>query len=256
MVREIVDVAIKQHKPLEITYSKDGVSTKVFNLKDVTYSQQYGNIFICGYCEKYKSELTFSIDKITHANVDWIEILGNDTCAMQDGLYVFVCRSDMHLEFELRNYKMGDRLQDHYQNEDGISSCYSSIDVLAYHFIPFFSKEGQREWTPFEPNNEERKCGFYTFAYIKADKETQREDEYDWAGDYDNWMNTWEFPSPWELTNTKGNGIFYTVNVLGIPFNKLRIPNNIIVIAYNYCTDYREREHSNHWKLVDELGEL
>lgn len=256
MVREIVDVAIKQRKPMEITYSKDGVSTKVFNLIDVTYSQQYGNNYICGYCEKYKSELTFSIDKITHANVDWIEILEKKTCAKQDGLYVFICRSDMHLEFELRKYKKGKRLQEDYQNEDGILSCYSSIDVLAYHFIPFFTKEGQTEWTFFEPNNEERKSGFYTFAYIKTDKVARGEDEYDWVDDYDNWMNTWEFPSPWELTNTKEEGIYYTVDVLGIPFNKLRIPDNIKVLAYNYCSDYREREHSNHWKLVDELGEL
>lgn len=144
MVREVIDVAIKQHKPLEIIYSKDGVCKKGFCLKDIAYSQQYGNNYICGYCETYKSELTFSIERIIHANVDWIEILDKDTCAKQDGLYLFICRGDMHLEFELRKYKKGERLQDDYQNEDGIKSWYSSIDVLAYHFIPFFTNDKQR----------------------------------------------------------------------------------------------------------------
>ena len=153
MVREIIDIAILQHKPLEITYSKDGTTSDVFNLNTVAYSPKFGNNYICGYSEKHKSELTFSINKIIYAAIDWIEILGKDTSAKKDGLYLFTCRGDMHLEFELRKYKEGVKLQDYYQNEDGTPSCNSSVDVLAYHYMPFYTKEKQREWIPFERTN-------------------------------------------------------------------------------------------------------
>lgn len=254
MVRSIIDVAIKQCKPLMISYFKDGISVKDLYIYSIDYSKEFGKNYICAYCEEYKSRVTFNIDKIIHADIGWIDIFSKDTYAKQDGLYLFTCRGDMHLEFELRKYKKGERLQDEYQNEDGIKSWYSSIDALAYHYIPFFTNDKQREWIPFELNNKERKCGFYTFAYIQTELKQQKDDIYDWVDDYDTWTNTCEFPSPWELTNTKENGIYYTVNALSIPFNKLRIPDNIKIIAYNYCTDYREKEHTNHWKLADELG--
>ena len=72
--------------------------------------------------------------------------------------------------------------------------------------------------------------------------------------EYDNWINSRDFPSPWELTNTRTNGIYYTVDVLGIPFDRLRIPSNIKVLAYNYCPNYTEKEHGNHWRHADDLG--
>lgn len=254
MVRDIIDTAITQHKPLEIAYSRDGNDTKLFNLNSITYSQKYGRNYICGYCEKYKSELTFCIDKIIYADVGWIEILGKDVYTKRDGLYLITCRGDMHLEFELRKYKKGIRLQDHYQNEYGIESWYSSIDVLAYHYIPFYTKENKREWIPIDELSEEKRNGYFTFAYLILNKKPYWEDaEYN----YDNSKRIISLPNTYaELTNAQENRINYTVCILGEPFDSIEFADNLNVLAYNYCSDYREKEHSNDWKLADEFGIL
>lgn len=254
MIRDIIDIAIRHHCHLEIVYSKDGRETKVLNLKSVTYSSKYGENFISAYCNESQSELTFRIDKILHADIEWVDVFPHNSCALQDGLYLTSCRSDMHLEFELRKYRKGENLLDTYTNENGIESCYSQENVLAYHYIPYYTQE-DRNWIRFEKNDKERKGGFYTFAYFQTGEDlTQEEKEYDWVDDYDNWVQMTDFPSPWELTNTKAYGINYTVNSLGIPFDKLRIPSNINVLAYNYCSLYTEDDHTNHWDLAEELG--
>lgn len=254
MVRNIIDIAITQHKPLDITYCKDGINIKDFNLRNVIYSRQYGSNYISGFSESHKSELVFRIDKIIQADIEWVEIYGKESIAMKDGLYQLMCMGDMHLEFELRKYKRGDDLQASYQNDEGVQSCRFSDDILAYHYIPFYLHKEQKEWIPFEKNNVERKSGFYTFAYLLIDGTSKKEDEYCRNGDDgEEWVDTNEFLSPWELTNTKENGIHYTVDVLGCPFDKLRIPHNIHVLGYNYCSCYTEKDHENHWKLAKEL---
>ena len=58
----------------------------------------------------------------------------------------------------------------------------------------------------------------------------------------------------WGLTNIRAEGINYTVDFQGIPFDKLRIPSNIKILAYNYCSSYTEVDHANHWDIARELG--
>ena len=254
MISELINIAIKRHCPLEIVYSKDGRETRTFSLRSVAYSTKYGNDYISGYCDEGQTELTFRIDKILDATIEWVDVFPPEYRVEQDGLYLVACRSDMHLEFDLRNYNKGDNLLDIYTNENGLESCYSQENVLAYHYIPYYTEE-DRKWTRFEKNDEERKGGFYTFAYLLTGADlTQEEKEYDWVDDYDNWVQMKDFQSPYELTNTKANGINYTADFLGFPFDKLRIPSNIKVLAYNYCSIYTEYDHSIHWDLAREMG--
>ena len=254
MVKDIIEIAIRNHRPLEILYSKDGEKTKTFSLKYVEYSPEYENKCIKAYCEEYRSELTFRIDRIIQANIDWIDVFPPKSSVNQDGLYLVTCRSDMHLEFELRQYKKGDNIVDSYKNSDGIVSSYCQDDLLAYHFIPYYTDDNNNKWNRFEINNEERKKGYYTFAYNQTGDEPQEDKEYDWVDDYDNWMKSKDFLSPWELTNIKAKGISYTVDFIGVSFDKLRIPSNIKVLAYHYCSDYTEVDHANHWDIARELG--
>lgn len=254
MVRELIDYVIKAESGILITYSKDGAKSNILHLNQVSYSPKYGKDYIVGYCHEFKSELTFKIDKIIDAVIEWVDVFPPEYCVKQDGLYLVTCRSDMHLEFELRKYNKGDNLLDCYHNENGFESCYSDENILAYHYIPYYTKE-DRKWIGFEKNDEERKIGFYTFAYLlTGDDLTQEEKEYDWVDDYANSVQMSDFLSPWELTNTKANGINYTVDCLGIPFDKLRIPSNIKVLAYNYCSIYTEDNHSSHWELARKMG--
>lgn len=254
MIKDIIEIAVKHHSPLKILYSKNGQDAKLFYLKSVVYSQEYGNNCIKAYCEDYNSDLTFRIDRIIQADIEWVDVYTHNSFALNDGLYLVICRSDMHLEFELRKYCKGDNILDSYQNEDGIESCYSGENLLAYHCTPYFTDEKQDEWILFEQDSKERKSGYYTFAYLQTGDEPQEDDDYDWVDDYDNWVNSKDFLSPWELTNIKAEGINYTVNFLGIPFDKLRIPSNIKVLAYNYCSSYTEVDHANHWDIARELG--
>lgn len=254
MINGLIDLAIKHHCPLEIVYSKDGRETRTFSLRSVAYSSKYGNGYISAYCDEGQTELTFRINKILDVTIEWVDVFPPEYRVKQDGLYLVTCRSDMHLEYELRKYNKGEDIIASYQNEDGVESSYSQDDLLAYHYIPYYTQE-DRNWIRFEKNDKERKDGYYTFAYLQTGEDlTQEEKEYDWVDDYDNWVQMSDFISPWELTNTKANGINYTVSDLGIPFDKLRIPSNIKVLAYNYSSIYTEIDHRNHWDLAEELG--
>ena len=57
-----------------------------------------------------------------------------------------------------------------------------------------------------------------------------------------------------QIENIKAKGISYTVDFIGVSFDKLRIPSNITVLAYHYCSDYTEVDHANHWDIARELG--
>ena len=252
MIRDIIDNAVLSNRQLTITYSKDGIESNIFHLSSVVYSTKYGNNYIVGRCNG--SELTFKVDKIINAEIEWRDVYINNPSVNADGLYLITCRSDMHLEFELRKYKKGDNILEPYQNEDGIDSWYSDENILAYHYIPFYTDIESKEWIPFIQDDEERKDGFYTFAYIVTDEEPQEEDDYDRIDDYDNWIKSVDFPCRFELCKTNQDEVHYCSDLFGGQTNRLRIPNNMKVLAYHYCTYYNEDDHHSHWKLAQKMG--
>lgn len=254
IVEYIIEVSINAHRPLEILYSNDGEHTKYFSLKHVKYSHEFGKKCIKAYCEECKKKLTFRIDRIIQADMDWIDVFPQKSSVYQDGLYLVICMSDMHLEFELREYKKGDTITDLYKNSDGAESCYCQDDLLAYHYIPYFTECDNRRWKRFEINKEKKEGGYYTFAYIQTGDKPQEDREYDWVDDYDNWIASCDILSTHKLTNVKTKGINYTVNCIEVPFDKLRIPSNIKVLAYNYCPICTEVDLSTHWGMAKELG--
>lgn len=254
MIREDIDYAIECSSPVTITYSKDGFESKIFHLDHVAYSPVFGNNYINAYCQENQKTLTFRIDKILHVEIEWIDVFPHNSCANRDGLYLVTCRSDMHLEFELRNYRRWDNMLDHYQNENGIDSFYSHENLLAYHFIPYYSEENNSEWKPFDTNSDERKPGYYIFAYLLSDEEPQEPDYEELFVERYYGSPKSDFLSPWELTNLKSNGICYTVNDGNGQFDRIRIPSNVTVLAYSYCSYYTEANHANHWNLAEKMG--
>ena len=57
-----------------------------------------------------------------------------------------------------------------------------------------------------------------------------------------------------EDDNEKADGVFYSFGLFRKSFDRLEFDENIIILAYNYCSRYREEQHGRHWRLADELG--
>lgn len=166
MIRKLLEYAIESGCEITITYSKDGDRTNTFHLYHVEVHPQYGKNYIVGYCKEYDSKLTFKVEKIIDADVEWIDIFPPNSPTCNEGLFLVTCRSNnMHLEYELRDYKMGVNMLEPYKNIDGIKSCYTEEDVLAYHYIPYYT-EDNKDWILFDNDANNLMVGFYTFASV------------------------------------------------------------------------------------------
>jgi hypothetical protein len=234
MVREFIDQAIKNDSGITITYLKDGTKSNVFHLNHVSYSPQYGKNYIVGYCYEYDSELTFKVDRITHAEIEWIDVLKQDNYCSQEGLYITANRRDMCLGFRMKDHKKEEWLNyitDIFHRDD---------DVLAFHYIPYYSEGGDSKWTPFVHEEKELLKGIYVFAFMMVDGIVPKEDE--------------EYDIVW--SDIKHNDIYYCIfNVFPkMSIKDLKIPENINVLAYHYCTFYNEVDHTNHWDLARKMG--
>ena len=163
MVRKLIDYVIKEESGILITYSKDGTKSSVFHLNHVSYSPQYGKNFIVGYCYEYDSELTFKVGRIINAEIEWIDVLKLDNYCSQEGLYITANRGDMCLGFRMKDYK----------KEEWLSYItdifYRDDDVLAFHYIPYYSEGSDSKWTPFLQEDKELPKGIYVFAFTMVD---------------------------------------------------------------------------------------
>ena len=65
MIKDTIEMAINRGCSISLTYSKDGTTTSIIQLTDVSYSSKFGKDYITGFCDK--KELTLIIDRIiTH----------------------------------------------------------------------------------------------------------------------------------------------------------------------------------------------
>ena len=216
-----------------------------------SYSPKYGKGYVVGYCHEYDSELTFRIDRITDADIDWVDVFPPEFRVKQNGLYLVACRNDMHLEFELRKYNNGGDIIAFYQYENGLDSSHYQDDILAYHYIPYFEEVDNKIWFPFDKEYKEIKKGLYTFAYTLEGQEVEDNwDDFDWGTR----MSTQFFSTLSRLNKTTVNGICYAVDFIHVPFDKLRMGKNINILSYNYCSNYTESDHCHHWDLARKMG--
>ena len=246
MIRELIDQAIYYDRSITITYSKDGGIPREFHLIRPSYSPKYGKGYLVGYSHEYDSELTFKIERITDADIDWVDAFPPEYRVKQDGLYLVACRSDMHLEYELRKYNKGEDIIAFYKNEDGIESSYYHDDLLAYHYIHYFDEVDNKTWLPIDQELEDDKTHFVTFAYRLISESVLEYDEED--DDYHS------IPSLFELCNTNANGIYYTFDFVRKPIGEYAKSKNIEVLAYNCCSNYTESDHIHHWDLARKMG--
>lgn len=246
MVRETIDIAIKQNRRLEIVYSKEGSAPKVFVLSSVTYSK-YGNNYITGFCGRNFPEMTFRIDKIQYAELEWTDVFPPKSNVNRDGLYLVTCRGDNCLDYELRNYNKCDDIIKPYENSKGIRSIYCHENLLAYHFIPYYKGVDNIKWFSFE-NNVTYKFGYYIIAYKLNGYKKPTEDDWDYER-----RGAYSLPAIKKQANTECQGISYSVlKTSGI--SEMCIHDDTQVLAYSFCSYYDETDHGSHWDMAEKLG--
>lgn len=132
----------------EIDYCKTNGEKCTHHIVDLCFSKEYGNNYISAYCIEACTYLTFKIDRINGIRQAWIEIFNTETTAPKSGIYIFACRGDNHLEFEMYRMYKGERLWKFFENEYAHMNGWFEVDPLAYYFVEFYPDNAQ--WQPFD----------------------------------------------------------------------------------------------------------
>ncbi len=180
MVKEVIEMAINRGSDITITYSKDGKTTSIIQLTDVSYSEKYGKEYITGLSGE--KELTFKIDRIVHIEIEWMDVNNKNVCSIHDGLCLIAFNYAWRLDYELKICKKGEKILDnHQENEKGIGNCdYSPQSSLAYHQIPLYNSDEFDKWITINKEIDvPQKKGIYIVAY-KLDNTNIKDRERKW----------------------------------------------------------------------------
>ena len=219
-------IAVDKGSDIIITYSKDGETTTIIQLTDVSYSEKYGKDYITGLSGE--TELTFKIDRITTVEVEWTGINNRDICSINDGLYLIAFIYAWYLDYELKISEKGKRILDgNQENGNGIRNYdYSPQLSLAYHYIPFYGNDNSGRWISINNGIDvPQKKGIYVVAY-KLNKSNIKDREGKWIR------------TMWRCSND----IYYSFFVIEdnqsftCP-DALQNPH-IEILAYYFCPEY------------------
>ena len=180
MIKDIIEMAVNRGSDITITYSKDGETTSIIQLTDVSYSATYGKDYITGLSGG--KELTFKIDRINNVEVEWIDINNGNISSFNDGLYLIAFNYTWRLDYELKICKKDEKILDSCQeDEKGIgNSDYSPQSSLAYHHIPFYNSEESDKWVSINAEMDvPQEKGIYIVAY-KLDNADIKDRERKW----------------------------------------------------------------------------
>lgn len=242
MIRDIIDKAIRAKGMIEMVYSKDGITSKFYQLRNISYSADYGEKCINGTPYNSNTELTFRIDSIKDIQLMWNDIFLENVQMDKDGLYVVMVKGDYLIDYELRYYSKGERLLDKVLN-NGERYKSDLRSIFAYHYVPLYSKTNKHQWIPFDEGaRAEYAHGLYVFAYTLKDN-------------VDEIIDVKEIPSSYGLHGLEVNGIRYAVRYLtkGCRFVD-KISNDVNVLAYNQCEMYYDKNESIHCDIMREMG--
>ena len=164
----IIRSLVGSQDSFEIDYCKTNGEKHTYHITDVSFSETYGNNYISAYCTGMCTYLTFKIDRINAIRHAWIEIFNKEVTAPKSGIYVFACRGDNHLEFEMYRMYKGERLWKYFENEYAHMNGWFEVDPLAYYFVEFYPEENQ--WQPFDSFSEEDSCNNYEIVAYRKDE--------------------------------------------------------------------------------------
>lgn len=236
MVKDVLDKAIKTDGIVEMEYSKDGLSSKFYQLCKVGYSLDFGDNCFCGCPIGSEKELTFRIDKVKDIQLTWDFIFEENIQFVKCGIYVLSFMGDNYLEFGLYNYDVGEKLLDHFH--------FDLWTIQAYHYIPYYSEVNKNHWFSFNKSDRAKQDSFYIFAYtMEPVISVELEDRFDFllTGD--------------DFKTTEHLGIYYTSILVrkGDSFDKIKINKGINILAYSICPKYSYDNLGVHNDIMWEL---
>ena len=221
MIKEIIDKAIKTKGMVEMEYCKDGVSSKYYQLCNIRFSDDFGNICICGCPINSEKELTFKIDRIKDIQLVWNFVFEENIQFEKSGIYALSFMGDNYLEFGLFDYDKGEKLLDHYQ--------FGLWAIQAYHYIPYYSDTNINQWHIFDQTEYVKEDSIYVFAYtIKQGINVNLEERFDF-------LLTESY-----FKTTEHDGINYTAMLVkkGYNFVNQKINEGLNILAYSRCQNY------------------
>ena len=218
MIREFIDQAIKSDSCITITYSKDGKTKSLFHLKHISYSPQYGDNYIVGFCYESDSELTFKVDRIANAEDEWIDVT-NDNPYRPNCMQLLVYLADSYYGYALKHCKQCEWTSQ-------LMKVLQQNDVYAIHYIPYLDKYSIGKRIAYKNDNKILHAGIYTFAYRILDTKKREENEiidYEWKKMGHNAI----YYKAVSITSTK------TIDML-------IFPKNLEIMAYHYSPYYHD----------------
>lgn len=157
----------------------------------------------------------------------WQETYDEKELALRNGLYVFACRYDNHLGFEIYRLQKGDSLWKFFIGEFGHFDGLYDVDPLAYHFIEYY------------PSN-----FFQTYRNLPHDSN----EKY-----YNDMISVLAYSqNPIIRYALAYNGMLFFPEKLKMKcfiFNEISMLTdiNVNLKGVHRFTKYTERDHSNHW---------
>ena len=107
---------------------------KAPNIKVWYQERKYKNI--CTWVMEHKAELPFDPTVINAG--EWIKIEENSNPIVQkDGIYIFICRGDNHLYYEIYGLYRGFELLSPFQGEKTHSNGWFTARPLYYYYVPY-----------------------------------------------------------------------------------------------------------------------
>lgn len=207
-------------------YSKDGLSSNVFQLTNIYYKPD--DEYICGTPINSGKELTFRVNRIINIELPWNDISDMEMEAPESGLFLIACSADNHLEFELMKYNKGDKFWYLYLGSNMHYRGYVCSEPEAYHFIQAFTHVDGKYWKDYTILDGTLDNGYYIFAYTLRGATDNNEEEFT------------DIPYGSCYTDQEMDGIFYTLvySFINISIEELRIKNNVDILAYHHCMHF------------------
>lgn len=107
---------------------------KMPDIKDWHQERKYQNM--CTWVMEHKAELP--IDPTVINAGEWTKIEENSNPIVQkDGIYIFICRGDNHLFYEVYGLYRGFELLSPFQRENAHSNGWLAAKPLYYYYVPY-----------------------------------------------------------------------------------------------------------------------
>lgn len=150
-ITEIIKEVIATKGVYEVVYANAKGEERTFHVFDARYAEGYGERAIDVRCMENNKDMILAVSRIQRIENYWVDVFDDNDTIPEDGYYLFACRGDNHLEYELYYLRKGDNPFANFEGENSHLNGWFVVDPLAYHRV----KEGSEHWikaSGFDPS--------------------------------------------------------------------------------------------------------